>query len=121
MNKALISFIAKITLTLFVSLQIISEVHLYLDEHDHSDEHQCVTCHINITSFVSRADLTSILISFVILLITKCRCLKETSQTNTIYLLIKTPRLKQNLSPKYDRWTPVKKEFSTRRLIYIFL
>ena len=70
MNKALISFIAKITLTLFVSLQTISEVHLYLDEHDHSDEHQCITCHINITSFVSHADLTSILISFVILLIT---------------------------------------------------
>ena len=70
MNKALISFIARITLTLFVSLQTISEFHLHLDEHDHSDEHQCVTCHINITSFVPDTDLTSILISFVILLIT---------------------------------------------------
>ena len=69
MNKLLISFIAKITLFLFISLQTISEFHLYLDEHDHSDEHQCVTCHINITSFVPNTDLTSILISFVILLI----------------------------------------------------
>jgi hypothetical protein len=70
MNKKLISLVAKITLTLFVSLQTISEFHLHLDEHDHSDEHQCITCHINITSFVPNTDLTSILISFVILLIT---------------------------------------------------
>ena len=70
MNKDLLSFIAKITLTLFVSLQTISAFHLHLDEHEHSDEHQCVTCHINITSFVPDTDLTSILISFVILLIT---------------------------------------------------
>ena len=70
MNKKLISLVAKITLTLFVSLQAISEFHLHLDEHDHLDEHQCITCHINITSFVPNTDLTSILISFVILLIT---------------------------------------------------
>jgi hypothetical protein len=70
MNKKLISLVAKITLTLFVSLQTISEFHLHLDEHDHSDERQCITCHINITSFVPNTDLTSILISFVILLIT---------------------------------------------------
>ena len=69
MNKKLISLVAKITLTLFVSLQTISEFHLHLDEHDHSDEHQCITCHINITSFVPNTDLTSILISFAILLI----------------------------------------------------
>ena len=69
MNKKLISLVAKITLTLFVSLQTISEFHLHLDEHDHSDEHQCITCHINITSFVPNTDLTSILISFLIFLI----------------------------------------------------
>jgi len=69
MNKKLISLVAKITLTLFVSLQTISEFHLHLDEHDHSDEHQCITCHININSFVPNTDLTSILISFAILLI----------------------------------------------------
>ena len=68
MNKALLSFIAKITLTLFVSLQTISAFHLHLDEHEHSDEHQCIACHINITSFVTKTDLTSILISTLILL-----------------------------------------------------
>jgi hypothetical protein len=71
MNKnKFINSVIKIALVLFISLQAMSEFHLHLDDHDHSDEHECIICHISVTSFVPNTHINSILISFIILLIT---------------------------------------------------
>ena len=68
MNKnKFINSVIKIALVLFISLQAMSEFHLHLDDHDHSDEHECITCHISVTSFVPNTHINSILISFIIL------------------------------------------------------
>ena len=73
MNKSKLSnykkSIIKVTLAVFILLQTISHFHLHLDEHNHTNEHQCTICHISINSFVPNINLNLILVVFGILLI----------------------------------------------------
>ena len=65
-----IKLASKITLTLFILLQTTSQLHLHFDEHDHTDEHQCVICQISVNSFIPNISSISTLVGFGILLIT---------------------------------------------------
>ena len=78
--------IIQITLTIFVLLQTISQFHLHLDEHDHENEHQCITCHITTNSVTLNTNIDLKLISLVFLiLITKFNCSLVLNRNNYKY------------------------------------
>jgi hypothetical protein len=57
-------------LVTLIIVQSVSQLHLHHDDHDeHVDESNCITCHLNSSSFVPVADLSLTLESLGILLI----------------------------------------------------